>query len=206
MRGLSLLAIKAAREVLAGVIHKTPLHFSHTFSRLTGSDVFVKCENLQRSGSFKLRGAYVKIARLTAKERRKGVVAASLLASLEKGRPIPLKQVETIADGISVRKPGKLTFPLIQRSVDGIAAVDDDEIASTILLLLERSKLLVEGARAVGLAALLISVEHDRLDPRMPINRVEVYLTVETRDTSHGAQLLEALREKGYEVRIGPGG
>ncbi len=404
--GVTLLGIKAARELLAGVVHKTPLHFSHTFSRMTGSEVYLKCENLQRSGSFKLRGAYVKIAKLTVKEKRKGVVAASagnhaqgvalaaaragiratvvmprhapitkvmatkgygarvilwgetyddakaralhlhrktgatyipafddydviagqgtvgleileelpdcdalvvpigggglvsgvalgakesrpeikvygvqakgaasLPLSLEKGRLVSLDRVETIADGIAVKKPGQLTFPLIQRYVDGIATVDDDEIASTILLLLERSKLLVEGAGAVGLAALLngklslsgkkvvvvlsggnidipllsrilekglakagrylrlevplqdrpgalkeflavvaraeanvISVEHDRLDPRMPINRVEVYLTVETRDTSHGEELLEALREKGYEVRIGPGG
>jgi len=147
--------------------------------------------------------------------------------------------------------------------------VDDEEIASTILLLLERCKLLVEGAGAAALAALLygklslagqrvvavlsggnidinllsrilekglakagrylrlevplqdrpgalkellavvarvqanvVAVTHDRLDPRMPIDRVEVSLTVETRDEAHGLQLLQALREKGYEVRL----
>ena len=67
----------AARELLRAVIRRTPLLESGALSALAGGPVFLKCENLQRAGSFKVRGAYVRIARLTAAERARGVVAAS---------------------------------------------------------------------------------------------------------------------------------
>ena len=69
--------IRAARERLAGVARETPVHPTETFSRLTGRQVFLKAENLQRTGSFKIRGAYNTIATLGEAERRAGVVAAS---------------------------------------------------------------------------------------------------------------------------------
>ncbi|MCL6449182.1 MAG: threonine ammonia-lyase [Armatimonadetes bacterium] len=294
---------KAARR-LEGVIHPTPLDFSVTFSRLTGSRVYLKLENLQKTGSFKIRGAYNKICTLDEASRKKGVIAASagnhaqgvayaaaqaglaalvvmpenapvakvtatqgygarvvlagedydqafahalalqketgatfihsfddagiiagqgtialeLLAGLPdldavvvpvggggliagialavktlrpavkvvgvqaKSAPAvflffhrresaPPPAGRTIADGISVRRPGGLTSKLIARFVDDIVLVDEEEIAEAILLLLERSKLVVEGAGAVGLAALL----HGKIS--LPEKKVAVILS-----------------------------
>ena len=69
--------VEAARERLAGVARVTPLFASETFTRLSGRPVLLKAENLQRTGSFKIRGAYNTIAQLGADERKAGVVAAS---------------------------------------------------------------------------------------------------------------------------------
>jgi threonine dehydratase len=69
--------IVAARELLRDVISPTPLLHSRVLSEQAGGPVYLKCENLQRTGSFKVRGAYVRIARLSAAERARGVVAAS---------------------------------------------------------------------------------------------------------------------------------
>jgi len=70
-------AVRAARELLDGVARSTPLEGSRALSERVGGPVWLKCENLQRTGSFKIRGAYVRIARLTEAERSRGVVAAS---------------------------------------------------------------------------------------------------------------------------------
>jgi threonine dehydratase len=70
-------------------------------------------------------------------------------------RPIGARSVNTICDGIAVKRPGELTLPLVERHLDEIATVSDDEVAQAMVLLLERSKLVVEGAGAVGIAALL---------------------------------------------------
>jgi threonine dehydratase len=69
--------VEAARELLRGVARVTPLEGSRPLSERVGGPVHLKCENLQRAGSFKIRGAYVRIARLTPEERERGVVAAS---------------------------------------------------------------------------------------------------------------------------------
>jgi threonine dehydratase len=69
--------VAAAREVLQRVVTRTPLLHSRVLSDRLGGPVFLKCENLQRTGSFKPRGAYLRISRLTATERERGVVAAS---------------------------------------------------------------------------------------------------------------------------------
>jgi threonine dehydratase len=69
--------VLSAREVLRPVIRQTPLLESSALSALVGGPVFLKCENLQRGGSFKVRGAYLRIARLTEAERARGVIAAS---------------------------------------------------------------------------------------------------------------------------------
>jgi len=69
--------VVGARAILAPMIRQTPLLESSALSVLVGGPVYLKCENLQRGGSFKVRGAYVRIARLTAAERARGVVAAS---------------------------------------------------------------------------------------------------------------------------------
>nr|WP_106779330.1 threonine/serine dehydratase [Lysinibacillus timonensis] len=69
--------IYQAKANLAGVIIPTPLHVSRTFSELTGSEIYLKTENLQKTGSFKIRGAYNKISNLTDTEKANGVVAFS---------------------------------------------------------------------------------------------------------------------------------
>ncbi|OLE36707.1 MAG: threonine ammonia-lyase [Actinobacteria bacterium 13_1_20CM_3_68_9] len=70
-------------------------------------------------------------------------------------RAIGARSASTICDGIAVKQPGELTLPLVERHLDGVVTVSDDEVAEAMVLLLERSKLVVEGAGAVGVAALL---------------------------------------------------
>jgi threonine dehydratase len=75
--------------------------------------------------------------------------------SLRQGRPVPATSALTIADGIAVKSPGELTLPLLAEWVDEIVVVGEDETAEAMVMLLERGKLVVEGAGAVGVAALL---------------------------------------------------
>ena len=277
-----------AQKAQGDVIRKTSLVFSDTFSQLTGSKVYLKNEFEQKTGSFKLRGAYYKIKNLAEDEKSKGVVAASagnhaqgvaLASAMEKinctivmprnaspakvaatkeygaevvlegknydeswikaqeiaktsgaqiihafddpqiiaaqggigleimeqlpnvdeiyvpigggglaagiltavktknpnvkiigveSKSFPsmknsldsgkLETVDggfTVADGISVRTPGKQTFEIIRDMIDKIVLVDDEEIIKTIFLLMERSKIVVEPAGAAGLAYLV---------------------------------------------------
>lgn len=267
----------------------TPIYGSETLSRLVGRSVLLKAENLQRTGSFKVRGAYNRISRLDEVERAAGVVAASagnhgqavawaarkvgaaatifmpqdapmakVDATLSYGARIELTagvleecigaaaafvaetgatfihpfedpiviagqgtiglelaeqvpQVETvvvpigggglasgiatavkallpgvrmvgvqaagtlpggpgftIADGIAVKQPGELTMSILEQVLDEIVVVTDEEIAQAIVLLLERVKLVVEGAGAVGVAALV----SDRLSGNGPVGIV----------------------------------
>jgi len=284
--------IQAAAKLLDGVIAHTPIEQSRALGRLTGSNVYFKCENLQRAGSFKVRGAYVRMAKLSEEQKARGVVAASagnhaqgvavaaarlgikarifmplgvalpklaatqghgaevvlhghnvdealaeaqryadetgavfvhpfdnvdivagqgtlglelleqipnldtvlmgvggggLLAGVavaikerarELGREVkiigvqaenaaayppslaadalvPLSKVSTIADGIAVGRPGQLPFSIIKELVDDVVTVSEDSLARALIFLLERAKLVVEPAGAVGVAALL---------------------------------------------------
>jgi len=79
----------------------------------------------------------------------------SMKAAIAQGSPVTLKSAVTIADGIAVRRAGERTFPLVQKYVDDIVTVEEEEIANAILLLLEREKTLAEGAGAASIAALL---------------------------------------------------
>ena len=115
--------VQAARALLDGISRTTPMEGSRALSEQVGGPVWLKCENLQRTGSFKIRGAYVRIARLTEQERSRGVVAASagnhaqgvaLAASLlgcsatvfmPQAAPLP-KIAATTAYGASVRLEG----------------------------------------------------------------------------------------------------
>jgi threonine dehydratase len=294
-------AIEAARKALAGIVRVTPLEPSRPLSTAVGGPVWLKCENLQRAGSFKVRGAYVRIARLTPQERDRGVVAASagnhaqgvaLAAGLlgtratvfmPVGAPLPkaaatraygatvefagdtvdeslvaaqefaertgavfihpfdhedviagqgtvgleiLEQCpdvrtiitgvgggglisgiavaakaanpaikvigvqaegaaavpaslragapqrvpgRTIADGIAVGRPGDLTFAHVQALVDEVVTVSDEDITRAMVLLLERGKLVVEAAGAVGVAALLSGAVTDVPTPAVVV-------------------------------------
>ncbi len=285
---ITLADIKTARERIRESVALTPAPYSAALSAMTGQEVFLKLDNLQRTGAFKERGALNKILTLRPEERRHGVIAASagnhaqavayhaarhgiqarivmpettplvkvsatanygaeivlhgqnydeayaeaaeqsralklcflhpfddpaviagqgslglelleqvpgleavvvpigggglisgiacalketrpairvigvqterlpsMLRARELGGPITLEPRATIADGIAVRRAGLLTYPLVERYVDEIVTVDEEEIAQAILVLLESEKTLAEGAGAVALAALL---------------------------------------------------
>ena len=263
--------IQEARARLEGIARVTPVYGTETLSKIIGREVALKAENLQRTGSFKIRGAVNKIATLSEAERRAGVVAASAgnhgqavaWAAREAGvkatvfvpQDAPMAKVEptknygahvelvgatfedalaaalkhaeetdatfvhpyedervmagqgtiglelaeqvpqagtvvipvgggglssgiglalrsvrpdvrivgvqaglsgpTIADGIAVKQVGVKTSAILEDVLDDLIAVGDDEICRAIVLLLERTKLVVEGAGAVGVAALL---------------------------------------------------
>jgi threonine dehydratase len=263
--------IEEARKRLEGVARVTPVYSSETLGNLTGRKVVLKAENLQRTGSFKIRGAFSKISMLSDRERRAGVVAASAgnhgqavaWAAREVGakaiifmpQDAPMAKVEptksyggearlvgvrfedaleealkyveksgatfvhpyedrtviagqgtigleiaeqvpdvgtvvipvgggglssgialalravkpglrivgvqagaggwTIADGIAVKSVGEETGRILEDVLDDLINVTDEEICKAIVLLLERAKLVVEGAGAVGVAALL---------------------------------------------------
>jgi threonine dehydratase len=268
--------IEAARARLDGVARVTPVYGSETLSQLAGRETKLKAENLQRTGSFKIRGAYNRISRLSAGERAAGVVAASAgnhgqavawaarevgaVARIFMPQDAPMAKVEatrhygaevvlggtsleeclesaaayvaehgatfihpfedplviagqatiglelaeqvpeaetvlipvgggglasgialalraskpgirivgvqaegtrpggsgfTIADGIAVKSPGELTTSILDDVLDDMVSVTDEQISEAIVLLLERTKLVVEGAGAVSVAALL---------------------------------------------------
>ena len=279
--------VEAAQSKIQKVILQTPMIYSDTFSKLTGKEVFLKLENLQKTGSFKIRGAYYKLSQLTPSAKKRGVVAASagnhaqgvalassilgihstivmpegvslakqmatrayggevilfgentdaaldyakklakggrslihpfddeqviagqgtigleileevpgveaivvptgggglisgIAAIVKKRRPdvkvigvqsihaasafyslkrrkvVEVKVKPTLADGIALRRVGEITFPLIQKGVDEMVAVEENEIASAILMLMERKRIVAEGAGAAPLAALL---------------------------------------------------
>ena len=124
-RGVTLADVQAAREVIRDVAIVTPMEQSRWLSTIVGGPVWLKCENLQRTGSFKIRGGYVRISRLSPEERARGVVAASagnhaqgvaLAAQLlgikstvfmPEGAPIP-KERATRAYGADVVFEGKV--------------------------------------------------------------------------------------------------
>ncbi|MFX4262865.1 threonine ammonia-lyase [Pelotomaculum propionicicum] len=290
---LTIEKIEVARKRLDGVAYHTPLDYSTSFSEMSGSAVYLKLENMQKTGSFKIRGAYNKVMSLGDKERSRGVIAASagnhaqgvayaaaraglpctivmpsgapiskimatqgygarvvlaeggydeaytravelqeksgatfvhsfndpdviagqgtiamellddiqdlgaviipvggggliagvsyalkhfkpgirvigvqaggapaMYLSLKEQKLVECESTCTFADGIAIRKPGALTFSIIRDCVDEIVTVDDEEIAGAILMLLERSKIVAEGAGAAGLAALLYRKTH----------------------------------------------
>ena len=80
---------------------------------------------------------------------------APYIDSLAAHRPIGARSANTICDGIAVKRPGDFTLPLVERYVDKVVTVSDDQVAEAMVLLLERSKLVVEGAGAVAVAALM---------------------------------------------------
>jgi threonine dehydratase len=80
---------------------------------------------------------------------------APYIDSLAARKPVGARSANTICDGIAVKRPGDFTLPLVERYVDEVVTVSDDEVAQAMVLLLERSKLVVEGAGAVAVAALM---------------------------------------------------
>ena len=111
-----------------------------------------------------LSGIAIALRALQPSVRIVGVQAAGCGPMVERRRPAassPSTPVETIADGIAVKRPGEITFPIVRDTVDELVTVGDEEIVETINLLLERHKLLVEGAGAAAAAA-VVSGQHRR--------------------------------------------
>jgi threonine dehydratase len=88
--------------------------------------------------------------------------AASMLNSMKRGESVTLDSANTIADGIAVKRPGDLTLELCKRYIDEVVTVEEDEIANAILLLLEKCKIVAEGAGAASVAAVI----YDKFDTR----------------------------------------
>src|SRR3954462_10233805 len=109
-------------------------------------------------------GVAIAVKSLLPAARVVGVQAeacAPYIDSLAAHRPIGARSANTICDGIAVKQPGELTLPLVERWIDEVVTVSDDEAAEAMVLLLERSKLVAEGAGAVGVAALM----HGKIEP-----------------------------------------
>jgi threonine dehydratase len=103
-------------------------------------------------------GIGVAVAEWLSGARVVGVQAeacAPYIDSLAAHRPIGARSANTICDGIAVKRPGDFTLPLVERYVDEVVTVSDDEVAEAMVMLLERTKLVVEGAGAVAVAALM---------------------------------------------------
>jgi threonine dehydratase len=103
-------------------------------------------------------GIGLAVAARLPKARVVGVQAAGCapyIDSLAAHRPSGARSANTLCDGIAVKRPGDFTLPLVERFVDEVVTVTDDEVAQAMVLLLERSKLVVEGAGAVAVAALM---------------------------------------------------
>ncbi len=115
-------------------------------------------------------GVAVAVKGLRPQARVYGVQTAavpSAPAALAAGRPVSVPGASTLADGINVTRLGEHTFPLLRRCLDGLALVSEDQIADAVLLLLERKKVLSEGAGAVPVAALLHQLADSDLGQRV---------------------------------------
>lgn len=121
----------------------------------------------------------------------------SMKAAVEAGKPVTLDSAKTIADGIAVRRAGERTLPLVQKYVDDIVTVEEEEIANAILLLLEREKTLAEGAGAAAMAAVL------NRKVRLDAKRVAVLVCGGNIDVTLLARIIErGLVKDGRLVRL----
>ncbi|MDF1879221.1 threonine ammonia-lyase, partial [Sulfurimonas sp. SAG-AH-194-C20] len=159
-------------------------------------EILDKCDSLDAiiipvGGGGLIAGMSEAIKALNPKIEVIGVSASGAPAfkeSYEKKSAVDSVSVRTIADGIAVRDTSDVTLQYALKNVDKIISVDDEEIASAILFLLEKQKLVVEGAGAVGVAALL----HNKL-PNMKHKKVAVVLSGGNMDVT----LLSVIIEKG---------
>jgi threonine dehydratase len=134
-------------------------------------------------------GIAVALKALVPGARVIGVEAAaapSAHTALAQGGVVTVQPVETLADGIATKRIGQLTYPLLREHVDDLVLVSEDEIASAILLLLERARTVVEGAGAVGLAALMAG----RIEGIGPRDDVVVVLSGGNIDVTRMARII----------------
>ncbi|MBV9339075.1 MAG: threonine ammonia-lyase [Solirubrobacterales bacterium] len=154
---------RAARDDRIAFVH--PFEDAHVIAGqgTLGLELLEQVPNLARAivpvgGGGLISGVAIALKSARPEIEVLGVQVAScapIRASLDAGKPVPVTSALTIADGIAVKRPGELTLQLIGRWVDEMAVVEEDEVAEAMAFLLERAKLVVEGAGAVGVAALL---------------------------------------------------
>src|SRR5438067_1265074 len=154
--------VDAAARRLDGVALHTPLVTSPVLDALTGARVFLKAETLQRTGSFKFRGAYNKLSSIPQNERAGGVVAFSsgnhaqgvAAAAQLLGMPAVIV-MPSDAPRPKRERPGALTFAINRELVAAGAAVSDEEVATAVAFAFRELKLVVEPGGAAALAALI---------------------------------------------------
>jgi threonine dehydratase len=130
----------------------------------------------------------------------------SVKVALSEGKPVTLPSAVTIADGIAVRRAGERTLPLIQKYVDDIVTVEEEEIANAVLLLLEREKMLAEGAGAAAVAAIVnrrIPAIRDSVTREKPGKKVIAIVSGGNIDVTLLARIIErGLVKDGRLVRL----
>jgi threonine dehydratase len=130
----------------------------------------------------------------------------SVKVALSEGKPVTLPSAVTIADGIAVRRAGERTLPLIQKYVDDIVTVEEEEIANAVLLLLEREKMLAEGAGAAAVAAIVnrrIPAIRDSVTREKPGKKVVAIVSGGNIDVTLLARIIErGLVKDGRLVRL----
>src|SRR5439155_1084920 len=186
-RPLDASAVTEAAALIAPHIRRTPTERSEALSALSGCEIFLKLENLQKTGAFKIRGALHALLRKEAHDRVNGVVTASagnhgqgvayaaqllgVPATVVLPQGVPLAKLTAIqrtgaealllgesydeAHTAAVEIVAERTLAIVKRLVDDVITVSDEAIARAIVVLLERTKLLAEGAGAAALAAVL---------------------------------------------------
>ena len=140
--------------------------------------------------------------------------------SIKQKSKITLDAVSTFADGIAVKHPGDLTYELVNKYVDEVVTVSEDEIAMAILTLIERQKLISEGAGATSVAAVLsdkipvnnknvvcvvsggniINVRYERSDLNMPISSCYLTIGMETKNFDHIETIKDELTKAGLKI------
>src|SRR5918999_591778 len=129
-------------------------------------------------------------------------------ASIAAHRPVGARSANTICDGIAIKRPGDITLPLVERYVDEVVTVTDDQVAEAMVLLLERSKLVVEGAGAAAVAALMHGrvdvgdVEHLRDGIELHVRETAIKLVLQTRGAESNRELLDATRGERFSVSV----
>lgn len=126
--------------------------------------------------------------------------APSMYNSVKGGRIECLESVSTIADGIAVKQPGESTFALVSEYVDGIAIVSDDEVASAILALIEKQKMIAEGAGAAGSSGGNVTGVHYEKGNTESVNGCYLRIEMETRDFEHVTLIMQSLRDEGFKI------
>jgi len=189
--GVALRDIRAARRRIGSAVFTTPCHEAPLLSALAGMELFCKYENLQRTGSFKERGARNALSLLGRDQRKNGVLTAST-GSHALGLAYHARQM-------GVNRAGDHAFAVARGRIDAVVTVSEDELCAAIHALAERAKCVVEGAGAAPLAACL----GGRL-PELQDKRVVLPLGGGNIDP---ARLAEVLRAAGCcEIKVGTTG
>ena len=195
--------LRAAAERLRGVIGATPQLHSRYWSETAGGDVWLKAECLQRTGSFKIRGAANMIAMLSPAERARGVIAASA-GNHAQGVAVGAAALLTGAvrpDGrrtAVILSGGKIDMNLLGRVVEHGLAHSGRYLWLRVALDDRPGQLAALSQVIADAGANILDVEHRRTGSRLSFGQVYVELLLETRNASHAEEVFAALGAHGY--------